>query len=242
MHKLSFVSVLVFANLAAGLVFADDLTDEELLKLFQDQREAFETVSASGHSEARGLVLVTVDSLQPTDTFADPTVPEMTDIVQDDTKIPVGETGANFVSLAQLPSQTTPGHEALAEAGPTVVATTVFGAFAPEMQVNLNIEFAFDSSTLQADQTSTLVQMCRVMKTSDISKFRIVGHTDAAGALEYNQTLSQLRAEEVQRYLVNDCGLNAERLEAIGLGEQFLSDSHDPKAAVNRRVEFQALS
>jgi OOP family OmpA-OmpF porin len=51
-----------------------------------------------------------------------------------------------------------------------------------------------------------------------------------------------LRAEEVKRRLVSDCGIEATRLQAMGLGERFLYDEADPKAAENRRVEFQAMS
>ena len=42
--------------------------------------------------------------------------------------------------------------------------------------------------------------------------------------------------------LVTDCGIAATRLEAIGLGERFLSNDGDPRAPENRRVEFQAMS
>ena len=71
---------------------------------------------------------------------------------------------------------------------------------------------------------------------------RIVGHTDASGPWSYNLKLSELRAEEVKRFFENDCGVAADRLQAIGVGEQFPFDDRDPGAAVNRRVEFQAIS
>ena len=51
-----------------------------------------------------------------------------------------------------------------------------------------------------------------------------------------------LRAEEVQRFFVDECGIPAERTQAVGVGEQFPYDDHDPAAAANRRVEFQAMS
>jgi OOP family OmpA-OmpF porin len=80
------------------------------------------------------------------------------------------------------------------------------------------------------------------MKTADIQLFRIIGHTDASGSDDYNERLSRLRAEEVQRFFVNDCGIEASRLEAVGLGERFLLENVDPNSDQNRRVEFQALS
>ena len=57
---------------------------------------------------------------------------------------------------------------------------------------------------------------------------RIVGHTDASGPAGYNQKLSVLRAEEVQRFFVNDCRIAPDRLQAIGVGEQFPYDDRDP--------------
>jgi outer membrane protein OmpA-like peptidoglycan-associated protein len=75
-----------------------------------------------------------------------------------------------------------------------------------------------------------------------VRAFRIIGHTDSSGSDVYNQKLSQLRAEEVGRHLINTCGIDAARLEMIGYGEEFLDNKNDPRAPENRRVEFQALS
>lgn len=223
---------------------AIDLTDADLLALFQNQRDAFVAAQSGGLGKTRGLTLVTLDEIEPATIAVDPTSPELAISMPDTTTIiqPAAEMGAAAVSVAQMPQQPAPDQAALIDAPPAPSAPEVFGDFAPELQVNLNIAFGFDSATLQADQAPVLAQMCRVMKASDIALFRIVGHTDAAGTAEYNQVLSQLRAQEVQRYLVNACGIEPARLQAVGLGEQFLADPVDPKAAINRRVEFQALS
>ena len=108
--------------------------------------------------------------------------------------------------------------------------------------MNVRISFVYDSATIKADQQPVLDQMCRVMAASDIKLFRIMGHTDSAGSDAYNEKLSLLRAEEVKRRMVSDCGIDAAKLEAIGLGERFPANAADPKASQNRRVEFQALS
>jgi outer membrane protein OmpA-like peptidoglycan-associated protein len=71
--------------------------------------------------------------------------------------------------------------------------------------------------------------------------FRIIGHP-RLGDRHYNERLSRLRAEEVQRFFINECGIDAGRLEAVGLGERFLLENADPDSDQNRRVEFQALS
>jgi outer membrane protein OmpA-like peptidoglycan-associated protein len=108
--------------------------------------------------------------------------------------------------------------------------------------VNIRIEFAFDSAALDDAQKPKLQKLCNVMQSSDINLFRIIGHTDASGTADYNERLSRLRAEEVQRFFVNDCGIDPGRLEAVGLGKRFLLDNVDPRSEQNRRVEFQALS
>lgn len=109
-------------------------------------------------------------------------------------------------------------------------------------QVNIAISFDFDSATLREDQKPKLASMCEAMKSVDVQVFRIIGHTDAAGSDSYNQRLSQLRAEEVKRHLVSECGIDAARLEAVGVGKAHLLDTENPRADANRRVEFQVVS
>ena len=109
-----------------------------------------------------------------------------------------------------------------------------------DTQVNINISFDFDSAALRADQKPKLTALCGAMNAVDGS-FRILGHTDASGSEEYNKRLSKLRAEEVKRFLVSDCGIPADRLEATGVGEEVLLDPNNPRADANRRVEFQVL-
>ena len=144
-----------------------------------------------------------------------------------------------------------------AEAGATVTATspgitataaatadlTLSNYTLPEdQQVNVQVRFAFDSAALDAAARAALQQVCGVLDEAGINVLRIVGHTDASGNAAYNQRLSVLRAEEVQRFFVNDCGIDAGRLQAVGVGEQFPFDEVDPFAGENRRVEFQAMS
>lgn len=122
-----------------------------------------------------------------------------------------------------------------------VTASQDYNAVAAEDQVNIQIKFDFDSATMRADQKAKLATMCEVMKTIDVSVFQIIGHTDSSGKASYNERLSLLRAEEVKRHLVNDCGIAEDRLQALGLGESAPLNASDTRADENRRVEFQAL-
>lgn len=116
-----------------------------------------------------------------------------------------------------------------------------YSAVARDDQVNVQIAFDFDSAALRDDQKPKLDTLCQVMRSIDVSVFQIIGHTDSSGSTQYNQRLSMLRAQEVKRHLVSSCGIAENRLEAIGMGETAPFDAADPRADINRRVEFQAL-
>jgi len=129
------------------------------------------------------------------------------------------------------------------EANSTAVAPADgYFEIAKDVQVNVSITFDFDSSALRNDQKPKLASLCDAIRSSDINLFRIVGHTDASGSSAYNDQLSLLRAEEVKRHLVSECGIEAGRLEAVGVGERYPYNAANPMGDENRRVEFQALS
>lgn len=216
--------------LATAPAAAQELSDEELLLRFEAQRDAFQAAQAGGLGATRGLELITVDDLS--------TAPELSGEGEAGADTGGGglETAADGTAEEPGPADEVGASVAL---GPEPV---VFGQLAPELQVNLRVTFPFDSAVLTEDQLPKLDQLCNVMSQSDIGLFRIVGHTDAAGTEAYNERLSLLRAEEVERYFVTTCGLDPSRLEAVGMGERFLADPDDPRAGDNRRVEFQALS
>ena len=76
----------------------------------------------------------------------------------------------------------------------------------------------------------------------DIKKIRVDGHTDSRGSARTNLRLSQARADSVKAYIVGK-GVAADRLEAVGYGEEKPIDDAASKAAYeqNRRVEFNIL-
>lgn len=243
--------------LSAAPSGAQQYSDEELLRLFQIQRDAFRAAGESTTGGVRGLTLMTVDDLVPGDTPTSPAAPEPADTSATAPQAGGGISAIPSPATLEAPA-TDPGATVSATATPSALVTApqplaspasesepqkvIFGALDPALQVNVTIRFGFDSAALAEDQKPALAQLCKVMKGSDIKLFRIVGHTDAAGSDPYNERLSKLRAQEVQRYFVHDCGIDAGRIEAIGMGERFLANPGDPKAAENRRVEFQALS
>ncbi|VDC33321.1 OmpA family protein [Pseudogemmobacter humi] len=144
------------------------------------------------------------------------------------------------LTLVPTTEETAAGSETAAPEGATEIA---YQELPQDEQVNVSIRFDLDSAALREDQKPALVALCNVLKSDPVSTLRIVGHTDITGSAEYNERLSLLRAEEVKRYLASsDCGIADAQMEAVGVGSRFLLDGEKPKDAVNRRVEFQALS
>ena len=148
---------------------------------------------------------------------------------------------ATAVTVAATPDAAVPGAaptESIA-AGP---AAPQHWALPKDEQVNVQVTFAFDSSAIADPEKPKLRQICGVLESAGVHVLRIVGHTDSSGPSRYNLKLSALRAEEVRRFFESDCGIAADRLQVLGVGEQFPFDAGDPAAGVNRRVEFQAIS
>lgn len=107
--------------------------------------------------------------------------------------------------------------------------------------INLtNDEFDFDQAVLKPEMEVALDAMIADIANLDkLTDLLIVGHTDSTGTDEYNQKLSERRAQAVKNYLVNK-GLPAAELETRGMGES--SPVNDNKTAQNRaknrRVEL----
>lgn len=72
------------------------------------------------------------------------------------------------------------------------------------------------------------------------AKVEVAGHTDSVGASEYNQSLSEQRAESVKAYLVAR-GVDANRISVTGYGEARPRTSNDTVEGrrLNRRVEIR---
>ena len=136
----------------------------------------------------------------------------------------------------------TPTATETAPAATTVAATPEYTQLGADETIAVQIKFDFDSAALRADQKAKLGNLCAAMQSADVGLFRIIGHTDASGSASYNERLSLLRAQEVKRHMVSECGIAEGKLEAIGVGEEFPSNKANPRADENRRVEFQALS
>ena len=137
-------------------------------------------------------------------------------------------------------------------------------------QVVENIFYDFDKATLRPESKKALDEMAQMLKDNPHVAIEMASHTDRKGSNEYNDRLSQRRAQSVVDYLIA-AGVEKDRLQPHGYGEsrpktvtkriarlypQFkegdvLNEEYinnlspeDQEAAdqVNRRTEFQVLT
>jgi OOP family OmpA-OmpF porin len=104
--------------------------------------------------------------------------------------------------------------------------------------IKLMVNFGFDSSTVQEQYFADLGELAAFLKRFEDVYVDIEGHTDSTGPEDYNQSLSQQRAQAVVDYLVAEHGIAPQRLEPKGYGEtQPVADnSTEEGRAANRRV------
>ena len=207
-------ALLAFSAMVSPVaVSAQALTAEEILALLQAQR----TQLANGNGAARTLEFVTEST-------------------------PVA-TGNNGMAMAtQRP-------------GDAIAASTEGSAIPEELVIDLTIFFEFDSALLKTESKSQVDALCSAIQANEAAlmasseaaveiehgSYQIIGHTDASGSVTYNLSLSQARADEVVRYMVRECGIDGNVLQAVGMGEGRLKNASDPRADQNRRVEIQVV-
>jgi len=94
--------------------------------------------------------------------------------------------------------------------------------------------FDYDSAQIKPGAYSELDRISNVLNKYPQTTIRVEGHTDSRGSEQYNQQLSQQRANSVKNAL-GQRGVDTRRIEAIGYGESQPISSSD---AMNRRVNI----
>ncbi len=102
-----------------------------------------------------------------------------------------------------------------------------------------DVLFATDSSTLRPDLQRDLYTLAGSLNRYPDTTVDVVGHTDNTGDANYNQNLSQARANSVASVLIG-AGVPRGRINAYGRGEDapIASNLSADGRAKNRRVEF----
>jgi outer membrane protein OmpA-like peptidoglycan-associated protein len=114
----------------------------------------------------------------------------------------------------------------------------------PALSFDITLNFAFDSADLSDESRTKLDKVAKALTDPSTEKYDIIvsGHTDAVGTPEYNQQLSQRRAETARNYLIDRHGIDSKRLIAKGYGKSQLLLPAEPNNDLNRRVQFQNAS
>lgn len=105
-----------------------------------------------------------------------------------------------------------------------------------------NIFFDFDKDVLKTASYSELERLLDLLKTKQINRIEISGHTDSMGPDAYNLDLSSRRANRVYQYFL-DKGIDKSRLEVVAMGETKPThpNTNIENRKKNRRVEFKVL-
>ncbi len=113
-------------------------------------------------------------------------------------------------------------------------------------QLNKNIHFRSGSTVIRKSSKPILIKIVDFMMKYPQTSFTINGYTDSLGSKEYNQQVSQGRADAVKDFLVKG-GVNPKRLKTVAKGfikPKFINKNTWGKTQFNRRVEivFDALN
>jgi OOP family OmpA-OmpF porin len=118
-----------------------------------------------------------------------------------------------------------------------------------------HVRFAFDKSALDVQARDTLDRevVVRFGEFSNVRFININGYADRIGSVQYNQKLSQRRADAVKAYLVKS-GADGSKVETTGYGKAYagsvlpvVSCSQKERKALiaclapNRRAEVEVL-
>ena len=103
----------------------------------------------------------------------------------------------------------------------------------------LLVEFEINSSQIRSGATSDIRDMADFMKEHPQLDIVIEGHTDYTGDDDYNQWLSERRAEAVANSLVNNFGIARNRVSSKGYGETRpkVEGTSAEARQTNRRIE-----
>jgi len=101
------------------------------------------------------------------------------------------------------------------------------------------IRFDPDEANLRPEHREVLSRIIGVLTTFEDFAVHVVGHTDDVNTEEYNQDLSERRAQAVHDYLV-DAGIDEAVLSTEGKGETspLVEGTDDASRQKNRRVEL----
>lgn len=111
---------------------------------------------------------------------------------------------------------------------------------ATKPKIDLEIQFDYNSADIARTSVPAVQALGKALSDPALkgSTFVVAGHTDAIGGEEYNQGLSERRADTIKKYLVQNYGLNGTDLVTVGYGKTKLKDATNGADPINRRVQI----
>jgi outer membrane protein OmpA-like peptidoglycan-associated protein len=105
--------------------------------------------------------------------------------------------------------------------------------------IDLEINFDYNSANIAKKAVPAVTNLGKALSDPELkaSTFLVAGHTDAKGGDDYNQQLSERRAQAIKRYLVEKFGIQAENLVTVGYGKGQIKNKEQPFSEENRRVQ-----
>ena len=106
-------------------------------------------------------------------------------------------------------------------------------------KINLLIEFDFNKAVIRKELYPNIDAVGAYMKKNGKMNLILNGWTDSIGSREYNNKLSQKRADAVKSYLVDRHQIDPARISAVGYGKSFKFENRTEAGRYkNRRVEI----
>ena len=109
-----------------------------------------------------------------------------------------------------------------------------------------NIYYDYNQSNIRRDAQPTLNELANTLLENPNIRIQMASHTDCRGKANYNQTLSQRRAQSAVDYLITK-GIAPERLQAKGFGKSspaidcLCSRCLEEEHQANRRTTFSVI-
>jgi outer membrane protein OmpA-like peptidoglycan-associated protein len=107
-----------------------------------------------------------------------------------------------------------------------------------------NIHFDIGKATLRPDSRPELDRIITFLRQNPTTVVRLNGHTDDTGDKSTKVTLSQMRADEVKRYIIEKGKIAHTRLltKGWGMDKPLVPNDSEENRQKNRRVEFEIIS
>ena len=108
-------------------------------------------------------------------------------------------------------------------------------------RLSAEVLFNFDKHDIRPGAQDDLDRISKYLKLKPFKNVIIEGHTDNKGSDKYNLVLSQRRAEQVKKWIIEKYYFNSSLFKPVGRGETqpVATNDTDSGRQQNRRVEFK---